>query len=255
MVWIPPGPFCYGLDAHMDTLAYGYHIGKYEVTNEQFYHFLLGAMAEDKFQRNGEQLLWHYAGDALIPAGLYHIKNWDDRIYFDKDSLVLNPRFRNHPVVNVTWFGGVAFCDYYGFELPDTKEWEKAARGPYNYWYPWGNTIDGSFANYYRSNDPFEPNTTPVGYYDGTNHNGFQTSHAGSVYGCYDMSGNAWEWTREFWSSQTPYTKGKGGGYYYHTPAFLQIYYTSTYGPSTPPPLDMCNISDGFRVVYKFKAP
>jgi len=54
-------------------------------------------------------------------------------------------------------------------------------------------------ANFRDSGDPFDnpdPDviaTTPVGWYDGTNHGGFQTSANNNRYGIFDMSGNVWE--------------------------------------------------------------
>ena len=126
----------------------------------------------------------------------------------------------DHPVHGVSWFGACAFanqcsrdrgltpcydeanwtCDFTadGYRLPTEAEWEYAARGgehnPY-YLYPWGDTIDGSNANFLGSGDPFDmdhPGTTPVGYYDGN-----QTPPGVDMangYGLYDMTGNLWEW-------------------------------------------------------------
>ncbi len=60
------------------------------------------------------------------------------------------------------------------------------------------------------------PSTTPVGFYNGQNYEGFQTTDSPSPYGAYDMSGNVEEWT------STPYLvdnpeyiayKLKGGSY------------------------------------------
>lgn len=89
-----------------------------------------------------------------------------------------------HPVVNVTWYDAVAYCEWVGGRLPTEAEWEKAAS-----WsdetktksvFPWGNTIDCSFANY----DDCVDDTTPVGSYESGK----------SPYGLYDMGGNVWEW-------------------------------------------------------------
>ena len=47
--------------------------------------------------------------------------------------------------------------------------------------YPWGDTIDDSYANYYNQNIG---DTTAVGSYE----------KGASFYGAYDMAGNVWEW-------------------------------------------------------------
>ncbi|MBI4324944.1 MAG: SUMF1/EgtB/PvdO family nonheme iron enzyme [Chloroflexi bacterium] len=72
------------------------------------------------------------------------------------------------PVI-VTWYGAIAFAQNYGYDLPTDAEWEKAARGPghdglgEHQIYPWGNSINGSDANYSGSGDTYEPGLTPVG--------------------------------------------------------------------------------------------
>lgn len=251
MVFVPSGPYKKGINFQSDTISYNYTIGKYEITLLQYYNFINAAL-ENKFIFLEDSMLYYtYPGDELIQKADYKIRQFDNRIFLRNDSVLLNYAFANHPSTGVTWFGAKAFCQFYGFNLPTEAEWEKAARGNQKYWFPWGNEIDSSYANYYNSNDPFEPGTTPVGFYNGRINNGFKTSNAISVYGCYDMAGNAWEWLDDRWTKNTPYNKGKGGGFAYHTPAFLQIYYTSSFGPEKAPDLDMCHLSDGFRVVKK----
>ncbi len=53
--------------------------------------------------------------------------------------------------------------------------------------YPWGNWVDSGRANH--DADPGIGSTTPVGEFGGGT----------SPYGCDDMSGNVWEWTRSLW--------------------------------------------------------
>jgi formylglycine-generating enzyme required for sulfatase activity len=251
MVYIPEGPFKKGLLCSEKSINYSYWMGKYEITNQQFYQFIHDGLNSKFVYIENNILYFDYPSDELVPSDIYRVKMWDHAIYFENDSIKLNPQYAQHPVISVTWYGAKAFCKFYGFELPLESEWEKASRGNQCLWFPWGNTIDSSYANYFNSKDPFEPGTTPVGFYNGQNYNGFQTSNAVSVYGCYDMSGNAWEWTSSYINPMIPFYLGKGGGFNYHTSAFLQIYYVSMFGPETTPPLDMCNLPDGFRVVKK----
>jgi len=147
----------------------------------------------------------------------------------------------DHPMLMVTWYGAAAYsnwrsgmegrspsydtttweCDFDadGYRLPTEAEWECAARGgeyaPY-YAYPWGNSIDGSNANYWDSGDPYEtgpyPWTTPVGYFDGA-----QTPPGVDMangYGLYDMAGNVWEWCNDWYSDtyyeSSPYSDPRG---------------------------------------------
>ena len=91
--------------------------------------------------------------------------------------------------------------------------------------YPWGDEIDGSYANYNGSEDPFEvesgveyeDTTTPVGYYNGNKYGSFQTTDNASPYGAYDMAGNAWEWVEDWFEEN----------YYLNSP------YINPFGPKS----------------------
>lgn len=96
----------------------------------------------------------------------------------------------DHPVAHIAWQDCLAFCKWASglglgeFVPPSEAEWEKAARGTDGRLFPWGNERpDPSRLNFNHSVD----DTTPVGKYE----------NAGlSPYGCLDMAGNVWEWTR-----------------------------------------------------------
>lgn len=115
----------------------------------------------------------------------------------------------NHPVVEVSWFGAKAFCDYYGYRLPTEWEWHAVADYDGSYIYGCGTTIDPTKANYYGNNvgyaNPLElesyPYTAPVGYYPAYG------------YGMCDMAGNVWEWTSSLWNSGSSLREVRGGSW------------------------------------------
>jgi formylglycine-generating enzyme required for sulfatase activity len=124
-------------------------------------------------------------------------------------------------------------------------EWEKAARGPDDRPYPWGDRIGTAQANFYSSHDLFEKmvggagGTTPVGFYNGLSYQGFQTQDAASPYGLYDMAGNVWQWTGDIYEDQH-YRYMRGGSlqnYAYN----LRIWTRNSAAPSYASP------SLGFR--------
>jgi serine/threonine protein kinase len=86
----------------------------------------------------------------------------------------------NHPVTNVSWDEAMLYCKWIGAKLPTEAQWEKSAKGTKSRIYPWGNEFNQSYCNIENS----------IG--ESIAVNSFENGI--SQYGCYQMSGNIWEW-------------------------------------------------------------
>ncbi len=98
-------------------------------------------------------------------------------------------RFRRvvqYPVNFVTWDMAKTYCEWRGARLPTEAEWEKAAQGKPGWAYPWGNTIDCFRANY----GDCRKGLIAVGEYP----------RNVSIYGVFDLPGNAWEWVADWYA-------------------------------------------------------
>lgn len=105
----------------------------------------------------------------------------------------------NYPVVHLAYEDVQAYCKWIGHRLPTEAEWEYASRGKKkNEVFFWGN--DGSqvqkMANTWTGLFPVQNDLSdgylrqaPVGQYPANS------------FGLYDMSGNVWEWTSDWYNT------------------------------------------------------
>jgi|GEM_PF-7125856 len=249
-VKVKAGPYLHGPENKIERITYDYLIMKYEVTNLQYYNYLVQQLSDKKVWVQNGRVFKKILGISGLTDSVYSIKVLNSAIGFANDSFYINPNFANHPVIAINWIGCADFCQTNRLLLPTPGEWEKAARGVTGFQYPWGNDIDKRYANYRNSNDPFEPGTTPVGYFNGQTHNGFETKDASSPYGCYDMAGNAWEYLDNYLTD--PGMGGAGGGFNYHTAAFVCVYNINCFGIGIGEKnIERCDTADGFRAVIR----
>jgi formylglycine-generating enzyme required for sulfatase activity len=113
-------------------------------------------------------------------------------VIFEGANYRVLPVIENNPATNITWYGAQAYCESIGRRLPTEAEWERAARGPLNNLYPWGNLFDTNLARTSRPRSDVL-GAQPVRTYPANNL-------------IYDMAGNVSEWVSD-WYSPTYYAQ------------------------------------------------
>ncbi len=234
MVWIPTGQFTMGAlpsdpyaridekPAHQVALS-GFWIDAKEVTNAEFKKFIEATnyitTAEQKpdWEELKKQVppdtpkphdsLLVAASMVFTPVETDNLFDWSQWWSWVKGANWKHPQGpkssivdkQDHPVVQVSWDDALAYLKWAGKRLPTDAEWEFAARGGLqNNLYPWGNnsniiahgnTWQGTFPLYNSLKDGYF-NTAPVG------------SYKPNGYGLYDMAGNVWEWTSDWYNAK-----------------------------------------------------
>lgn len=231
MVWIPGGEFVMGTneaDAYeaekpaVDVSVKGFWMDVHEVTNAQYSKFIeeTGYITVAEKKPEWEELKKQLPPgtpkppeEVLVPGSMvftppaHAVPTHDISLWW---SWVEGANWKHpegpgsdikdrmdHPVVHIAYEDAKAYADWAGKRLPTEKEWEFASRGGANgKRFAWGdelapsgqylaNTFQGNFPNENKSLDGFE-GTAPV------------KSFAPNNFGLYDMIGNVWELTDDW---------------------------------------------------------
>jgi len=201
------------LPVHSVTLD-SFIMGTHEVTFAQYITYLNYAYGAGTIYVDNNDIVRQYipnnpgTGLELTPTF-----SWDNDVKITWDGVKFTPilAFVDFPMVQLTWYGAVLYCNYLsemsgrtscydaasfacdytadGFRLPTEAEWEYASRGgeygPY-FQYPWAsNSIGSGDANYGNNVGA----TEAVGTY------------AANGYGLFDMGGNAREWCGDMYDA------------------------------------------------------
>ena len=225
MVWIPGRPFLMGSNDHYpeeapahEVRVGGFWIDIYTVTNAQFARFVEATGYVTAAERPANSA--DYPGakpELLAPSSVVFHKprqrvdlrnhyNWwryvpgADWRHPDGPRSSLEGRER-HPVVHVAYEDAEAYARWLGKELPTEAEWELAARGGLDgAEYVWGNEFAPGgkmLANTWQGECPVE-NLLPDGFEERAPVGSFPPNG----YGLYDMAGNVWQWTTDWYQDR-----------------------------------------------------
>ena len=225
MVWVPRGTFLMGSDhhyaeeapAHRVTVD-GFWIDRCAVTNRDFGAFVKATRHVTVAERRPDPADYPGArAEMLQPASTVFVKpsrRVDLSNPYDWWTYIPGANWRHpqgpasslkripdHPVVHLAWEDAAAYASWAGKEIPTEAEWEYAARGGLDgATYAWGEefTPDGRWmANTWQGEFPMQ-NVRADGY-EGTAPVG---QFPANGYGLFDIIGNVWEWTADWYSSR-----------------------------------------------------
>jgi formylglycine-generating enzyme required for sulfatase activity len=220
MVLIPSGSFAIGSDdsgyreerSAADVSVDRFCMDKTEVTNAQFAEFVKATgyqtiaerpLSKEQFpdlldeQRSPGSLVFQTARPSAKSVSVLSRWHWTTganwRHPFGVESTIAGQE--SYPVVHIAYEDAVAYAKWANKSLPTEAQWEYAARGGLDgATYAWGNQYSDQKANTWQGIFPFF-NTKADGY--------IGTAPAGSFppngYGLYDITGNVWEWTSDWY--------------------------------------------------------
>jgi formylglycine-generating enzyme required for sulfatase activity len=222
MVWLPGGTFTMGSNRHYPEEAPAHRVSvdafwidRCPVTNRQFREFVsatgyvtFAEIPPDPKDYPGALPHMLRAGSLVFtpPKHAVDLRDWSQWWSFEFGANWRRPYGRSssirgldsHPAVHVSYMDAEAYARWAGKELPTEAEWEYAARGGLEAApFAWGNefmpggkpmakTWHGDFPHSNTAPDGFK-RTSPVG------------SFPPNGYGLFDMIGNVWEWTSDWY--------------------------------------------------------
>jgi len=115
------------------------------------------------------------------------------------------PRYSDYdrpeqPIVGISWYDAVQFCEAMGKHLPTEAEWEKAARGADGMAYPWGDEPTTCDQAVIRDASGRSCGVEKQGGNANKGRTWEVAQKPAGVYGLYDMVGNAEEWVADWYS-------------------------------------------------------
>jgi formylglycine-generating enzyme len=227
MVWVQGGTFLMGSndfypeERPVHTVAVdGFWMDEHPVTAWEFRRFVRATGYVTVAERPLDPAAFPDTDpDILVPGSLVFrktpgpvdtrdVRNWWDYVPGASwkrpagRGSTINGRDR-HPVVHVAYEDALAYATWRGKRLPTEAEWEFAARGGLEgAVYAWGDEFapgTQSMANTWQGHFPWQ-NLKTDGY-EGTSP---VSSFPANGYGLFDMTGNVWEWTSDYFTPAHP---------------------------------------------------
>jgi formylglycine-generating enzyme required for sulfatase activity len=222
MSWVPGGTFLMGSEAfypeeapaHVVAVS-SFYMDTTAVTNAQYRRFVSATGYVTVAERPLDPALYPDADPELAvpgalvfhkpprPVSLGDFHNWWRYVPGacwrapEGPGSTLKGR-DDHPVVQVAYEDALAYANWAGKALPTEAEWEYAARGGLHAAsYAWGDEFkpdDVHMANTWQGEFPWQ-NLAADGY-EGT---APVMSFPPNGYGLYEMTGNVWEWTSDWY--------------------------------------------------------
>ncbi|MFT3995844.1 MAG: formylglycine-generating enzyme family protein [Asticcacaulis sp.] len=232
MIHIPGGAFTMGSDHHYPEEAPSrrvkvdpFWIDETPVTNAQFARFVaetgyktFAEIPPDPADYPGLRPEDALAGSLVFertsgPVDTRVVQWWDFRTGA-RWNAPLGPGssiegIEDHPVVHVGWPDVQAYAQWAGKVLPTEAEWEFAAwGGREGSEFSWGDELAPQgqmLANYWQGTFPYSNDLL-----DGWERTSPVRTYPANGYGLYDMIGNVWEWTLDWYSQPKLEKKAKG---------------------------------------------